>query len=68
LEQKLSRSEIIAAARAAGLDLPEQFHDDLVVAYERVQRLLVNLPSGRRRGDEPAHVFDPTKFLTAGDA
>jgi hypothetical protein len=67
LDQKLSRPEIIAAARAAGLDLPEQFHDDLVVAYERVQRLLVNLPSGRPRGDEPAHVFDPTKFLPLGD-
>jgi hypothetical protein len=64
MDQKLSPPEIIAAARAAGLDLPEQFHNDLVVAYERVYRLLQNLPGGRPRGDEPAHVFDPTKFMS----
>lgn len=59
----LSRDEILAMARHAGLDLPPEYQDELVGAYGHVRAMCARLPQGRPRGDEPAHVFDPTRFL-----
>lgn len=58
-----SRDEILAAARFAGLDLPPAYQDELVVAYGYVRAMCDRLPHSRPRGDEPAHVFDPARFL-----
>ena len=58
-----TRDEIVLLARHAGLDLPPAYFDELVDAYANVRRMAARLPSNRPRGDEPAHVFTPTKFL-----
>lgn len=57
------RAAILAAARLAGLDLPPAYEDELIEAYGHVRRLVRLLPHDRARGDEPAHVFDPARFL-----
>jgi hypothetical protein len=61
-EHQLRREDILSVARLAGLDLPAAYEDELVEAYGHVRRLVALLPQPRARGDEPAHVFDPTKF------
>ncbi len=58
-----TRDEILQMARFAGLDLPPEFHEDLFHAHARVQEMLDRLPRDRDRGDEPAHVFDPLRFM-----
>ena len=58
-----TRDEILAMARQAGLHLPPEYEDELVVAYGHVRAMCARLPQGRPRGDEPAHVFDPVRFL-----
>jgi hypothetical protein len=58
-----TREEIALLARNAGLDLPPAYFDQLVAAYADVRRMVANLPHSRPRGDEPAHVFNPTAFL-----
>lgn len=60
---KPTDDEIILLARQAGLDLPPAYFQELVDAYGNVRRMIDRIPTGRPRGDEPAHVFVPTKFL-----
>jgi hypothetical protein len=62
-----SDDEIILLARQAGLDLPAQFLPELIEAYGNVQRMIERIPTGRPHGDEPAHIFVPTKFMPLGD-
>lgn len=62
-----SREEIVVLARNAGLDLAPQYFDELVEAYCDVEQMLHRIPRGRDRADEPAHIFDPRKFMP-GDA
>lgn len=57
------RDEIVLLARHAGLDLPPAYLDELVDAYTNAHRIVARIPRARPRGDEPAHVFTPTKFL-----
>ena len=63
---KPTPDEIVLLARQAGLDLPAQYLQELVDAYGNVREMIDRIPTGRPRGDEPAHVFVPTKFLPAG--
>jgi hypothetical protein len=58
--------EVAALAQQAGLDLPEAYLRELVMAYGHVRRMIDAIPSNRPRGDEPAHLFVPTKFLPEG--
>jgi hypothetical protein len=58
-----TRDEILLLAKHAGLDLPPAYFDQLVEAYGHVRRMVARLPRDRPKGDEPAHVFTPTKFL-----
>ena len=58
--------EIALLARQAGLDLPPEYLQELVDAYGHVRRMVEHIPAVRPRGDEPAHVFVPTKFLPKG--
>lgn len=53
---------IALLARQAGLDLPPAYQEQLVSAYANVRRMVAGLPTGRPRGDEPAHVFVPERF------
>lgn len=59
--------EIALLARQAGLDLPPEYLQELVDAYGHVRRTMEHIPAVRPRGDEPAHVFVPTKFLPKGE-
>jgi hypothetical protein len=59
----MSRDEIVLLAKYAGLDLPPEYFDELVDAYAHVQRMVARIPRSRPRGDEPAHVFTPMKFM-----
>lgn len=63
---KTSPDEIVLLARQAGLDLPAAYLQELIDAYGNVRQMIDRIPTGRPRGDEPAHVFVPTKFLPAG--
>jgi hypothetical protein len=62
-EQRPRRDDILLMAELAGLHLPAAYEEELVEAYGHVRRLAALVPSPRSRGDEPAHVFDPAKFL-----
>ncbi len=64
----VSRDDILLMARVAGLDLPPAYQDELVQAYGYVRTMITRLPVDRPRADEPAQVFDPTRFLPAGQA
>ncbi len=61
-----TREEILLMARIAGLDLPPVFHDELIEAHAKLQSILARLPRDRDRGDEPAHVFVPERFMPVG--
>jgi len=52
-------------AAQAGLTLPPAYDDELIAAYANVRRMIDRLRANRQRGDEPAHVFVPIKFLPA---
>jgi hypothetical protein len=65
--QQLDRDDILSIARLAGLQLPKSYEADLVDAYEHVRRLVALLPQSRPRSDEPAHIFDPSRFNTTAD-
>jgi hypothetical protein len=58
-----SWEEIAAMARVAGLDLPPAIFEELVDGYATLEPMLWRLRRGRDRADEPAHVFDPRKFM-----
>jgi hypothetical protein len=58
-----SKDDIILLARLAGLDLPAEYLPDLIDAYGHVRRMIERIPAGRPRGDEPAHIFVPEKFM-----
>ncbi|MBS0240783.1 MAG: hypothetical protein JSS20_01315 [Proteobacteria bacterium] len=58
-----TREEIAAMARIAGLDLAPQYFDELVEAYRNIEPMLLRIRQGRPRADEPAHTFDPRKFM-----
>lgn len=59
------RTQILMLAAQAGLTLPAAYEDELIAAYANVRRMIDRLPTNRPRGDEPAHVFVPAKFLPA---
>ena len=63
---KPSDDEIVLLARQAGLNLPAEYLPELIEAYGHVRRMIDRLPTGRPRGDEPAHTFVPGKFQSAG--
>ncbi len=63
---KSTDDEIVLLARQAGLDLPPEYFQELVSAYANVREMIDRIPTGRPRGDEPAHVFAPMKFLPVG--
>jgi hypothetical protein len=58
-----SREEIAVMARIAGLELSPALFEDLVAGYGSLEPMLWRLRRGRDRADEPAHVFDPRKFM-----
>ncbi|GJD53246.1 hypothetical protein OPKNFCMD_6018 [Methylobacterium crusticola] len=58
-----TREEIAVMARLAGLDLSPEHFEELVGAYANLEPMLWRLRRGRDRADEPAHVFDPRKFM-----
>jgi len=55
--------EIAVMARIAGLELAPQYMEELVQAYNGIEPMLLRLRQGRDRADEPAHTFDPRKFM-----
>ena len=57
-----NHDDALILARLAGLDLPVEFHADLFVAYEKLQGMIARMPR-RDRTEEPAHIFDPTRFM-----
>lgn len=58
-----TREDITVLARNAGLELPPDLFEELVQAYANIEPMLMRLRRGRDRADEPAHVFDPRKFM-----
>jgi hypothetical protein len=64
-QKPATREDIAAMARIAGLDLSPEHFEELVEAYANLEPMLMRLRRGRDRADEPAHVFDPRKFMPA---
>lgn len=62
-EQMVTREDIAAIARVAGLDLSPALFDELVEAYRLIEPSLQRLRRNRDRGDEPAHIYDPRAFM-----
>jgi hypothetical protein len=58
-----TREEIAVLAKAAGLELPSEYFDELVEAYRNIEPMLLRARRSRNRSDEPANVFDPRKFM-----
>lgn len=58
-----TREEILTMARIAGLELAPKYQDELVEAYRNIEPMLLRIRQGRPRADEPAHAYDPRKFL-----
>lgn len=58
-----TRDDILVMARLAGLDLAPEYMDELVDAYSNIEPMLMRIRRGHPRADEPAHTFDPRKFL-----
>ena len=67
MAQAPTPEEIKILAQRAGLDLPPEYFAELVSAYGNVRRMIDQLPANRPRGDEPAHVFVPKRFLPEGE-
>ncbi|MFM9939758.1 MAG: hypothetical protein ACKVP7_09700 [Hyphomicrobiaceae bacterium] len=61
-----TRDEIATLAKVAGLSLAPQYFDELVEAYRNIEPMLWRIRQGRARADEPAHCFDPRKFMPRG--
>ena len=61
-----TRDEIFTLAKMAGLSLSPQYFDELVEAYHNIEPMLQRIRRGRDRADEPAHAFDPRKFMPRG--
>lgn len=55
--------EIAVIAKVAGLELEPKYSNELVEAYRNIEPMLWRIRQGRNRSDEPAHTFDPRKFL-----
>lgn len=64
-DEPLSEAEIVALARAAGLRLAPEHLGELLHAHQRLQAILLRMPRGRPWSQEPAHVFDPRRYLIA---
>jgi len=58
--------QIAQLARQAGLDLPLAYLAELADAYAHVRAMVERLPAARPHGDEPAHIFVPTRFRPGG--
>lgn len=63
MEKRASREQIIAAVELAGLSLTPALLDELVLSYRQIEPSLLRLRQSRARFDEPAHAFDPRKFM-----
>ncbi|MFM9848636.1 MAG: hypothetical protein ACKVP3_15910 [Hyphomicrobiaceae bacterium] len=62
-KEPATREEIAVLAKTAGLDLPGEYFDELVEAYLNIEPMLMRVRRGRERADEPAHAYDPRKFM-----
>jgi hypothetical protein len=65
-KEPATREEIAVLAKTAGLDLPAEYFDELVEAYRNIEPMLLRVRRGRDRADEPAHTYDPRKFMPRG--
>ena len=62
-KEPATREEIAVLAKTAGLGLPAEYFDELVEAYLNIEPMLLRVRRGRDRADEPAHAYDPRKFM-----
>ena len=58
-----TRDQIATLVMIAGLELDAAGLDEVVAAYQNIEPMLWRIPRGRDRADEPAHTFDPRKFV-----
>lgn len=58
-----TREEIVAMVKIAGLDRHPEYLDEIIEAYRNLEPMLQRVRRSRDRADEPAHTFDPRKFM-----
>ena len=59
----LTREEIASLARITGVCFEGEALEELIESWRLIEPALARLPRRRPRADEPAHVFDPRKFM-----
>jgi hypothetical protein len=65
--RSLTSEEIIALARASGLDMKPEYMEELVIAHHKIHKMIERMPRGRARGDEPAHAFSPDRMMPSDE-
>ncbi|MDP6786169.1 MAG: hypothetical protein QGI13_03485 [Rhodospirillales bacterium] len=58
MDDKVSRSDIAALVKWAGMELSEAQFDQLCEAYPHAEHMIESLPRDRPRWDELANVFE----------
>ncbi|HWD60304.1 MAG TPA: hypothetical protein VG308_18620 [Stellaceae bacterium] len=48
--------------KRAGLDLPEALVQQFIAAWPHYEQMVRRIPRGWGYGDEPAHIFRPTRI------
>lgn len=67
MAEDITPEDLAVLAKQAGLDqLPEAYRAELLAAWRHVARMAARIPAARPYADEPAHVFDPTRFRAEG--
>ena len=66
MTEETTPDEIRVLARQAGLDLPEAYLQELMLAWRHVRAMAARIPRDPPMAAEPAHVFVPTIFAREG--
>jgi hypothetical protein len=54
--------EVRAMTKRAGLDLPEELMRQFIEAWPNYEAMVRRIPRSRAYGEEPAHIFRPTRL------
>ncbi|MDO9713429.1 hypothetical protein [Paracraurococcus lichenis] len=66
MTEETTPEEIRILARQAGLDLPEDYLQELLLAWRHVRAMAARIPKDPPMAAEPAHVFLPATFAREG--
>ena len=59
--------ELRAGLRRAGVELPEELFQQFVAAWPAYEAMVRRIPRRRSYGEEPAHVFRPSRLAATDE-